>query len=262
MDGTDKKELNATVLAALEAPFAPELVRERVGHGGFKLKWVPARAVAQRLDQVLGIAGWDFYVHPVGESNTVAATLTIHFPDGRSATRMDFGYETGGSGESLKEASSDALRRAASLFGVARYLYMGEPAPRAALPPKSVNSVRETRYAPPNPVDGSVFDTRSEDAQILKAAMSFASSVGESNCPDHDVAWTLKPAGTSKIGKPYAAFYTCGAKDQNGWCKNKPSLKWLAANPIKEERRAEDLIDVPMDPPKFTSDEVGEELPF
>jgi len=261
MDGTDKKQTNAEVLAALEAPFAPELVRERVGHGGFKMKWVPARAVAQRLDQVLGVAGWDFYVHPVGDSNTVAATLTLHFPDGRSTTRMDFGYETGGSGESLKEASSDALRRAASLFGVARYLYMGESEPRGAFVPKGVAAVRETRYAKPAPADGSVFDPQSDDAKILKAAMDFVQNVDEGHCPDHGIAWTLKPAGTSKAGKPYAAFYTCGAKDANGWCRNKPSLKWLAQNPIKEEPR--DLFpEVNIDAPKPSASDLGEELPF
>jgi hypothetical protein len=266
-----EKKTNEEILAALEAPFPPEQVRERIGHGGTKLSWVPARLVAQRLDQVLGVAGWDLYVHPVGDSNTVAATLTLHFPDGRSTTRMDFGYETGGSGESLKEASSDALRRVASLFGVARALYAGDMprpqvsgyAPKPKL--KGVNAVRETRYQGSDPAS-SVFDPESDDAKILKAAMSFAQSVGESNCPDHDIPWSYKPAGTSRAGKPYAGFWSCKVRDENGWCQKKPSIKWIAEQPIPEAAPvpmvpADNLTDILPDLKPSASD-LGEELPF
>jgi len=244
-------EANKEVLAALEAPFTNEQVRERVGHGGTKLRWVPARVVAQRLDQVLGVGGWDLHVTRIAE-NTVHAQLSITLPDGTRATRGDYGYETGGSGEALKEASSDALRRVASLFGVARYLYQGENGPSAGAPrPQFKSLVTEQNQR------------KTDDEVILRAAMDFARSVGEGNCPDHDVAWTLKPSGVSKAGKPYAAFYTCGAKDANGWCRNKPSLKWLAENPIKEEVRVpQEFAEIKLDAPKPTAAELGEELPF
>lgn len=246
-------EANKEVLAALEAPFRDDEVRERVGHGGTKLRWVPARKVAQRLDQVLGIGGWDLHVTRIAE-NTVHAQLSITLPDGTRATRGDYGYETGGSGEALKEASSDALRRVASLFGVARYLYQGEAGPSAGAPrPPAVRNVIAEQNA-----------RKTDDEVILRAAMDFAKSIGEGSCPDHDVPWTLKPSGVSKAGKPYAAFYTCGAKDANGWCRNKPSMRWLAENPIKEQpaQVPQEFAEVKIDAPKPTSADLGEELPF
>lgn len=268
---------NEEVLKALSAPFPPELVRERQGHGNTKLRWVPARSVAERLDQALGVNGWDFAVEPVGETSTVVGILTVRFPDGTTARRQDFGYETGGSGESLKEAASDALRRCASLFGVARYLYQGtelaapvgmaDPRIAAAAarifdskPAQAAAKVKTDRYKGSDPEPKGEVATISEE-EALRGAMALA----DGECPTHRTPWVLKPAGVSKTGKEYAAFWSCGAKDGYGWCKNKPSLAWLGVNPpaAAEQqivKREDDLADLSF-PPTDTNIS-GDDIPF
>lgn len=43
-------------------------------------------------------------------------------------------------------------------------------------------------------------------------------------CGVHGTPMTLKPAGTSKMGRPYPAFWSCGQKNADGtYCKFKPS---------------------------------------
>ena len=213
------------VLAALSAPFPPEVIRHRRGVGGKDLTWVDARTVAERLDTVLGVNGWDFAVEPVGDTNTVVGILTVRFSDGTVARRQDFGYETGGSGESLKEAASDALRRCGSLFGVARSLYTGD---RGAT--VSIQAPQPTRVAPTPAPQG-------HDTVVLRAAMDM---FGADNCPEHNQPWTQKPAGVSKAtGKPYAPFWACSGKSDGQWCKRKPSLDWVAnqSAPIGEPER-------------------------
>ena len=228
---------HSEILAALSAPFPPEVIRHRVGAGGKDLTWVDARTVAARLDEVLGVNAWDFAVEPVGDTHTVVGILTCRFPDGSVARRQDFGYETGGSGESLKEAASDALRRCASLFGVARYLYGGErpAAGRVALPALKVMSLPQTAA----PVVG-------QDTVVLKAAMAM---FGNDNCPDHGQPWTKKPGGVSKAtGKPYQPFWACSGRTDGAFCKRKPSIDFINAQaaplgePVKTE---EDLSELP-----------------
>lgn len=228
---------HADILAALAAPFPPEVIRHRPGVGGRDLTWVDARTVAARLDEVLGIDAWDFACEPVRDSNTVVGMLTVRFPDGGVARRQDFGYETGGSGESLKEAASDALRRCASLFGVARYLYAGE---RASAPRISAPALKPA--AAPAPVAAPT----GHETVVLKAAQLFA----EGECPDHREPWQRKPGGVSKAtGKPYQPFWACSGRTDGQFCKRKPAIEWVnaqAAAPSGEPERAEvDLESLP-----------------
>jgi len=250
---------NQEVLAALAAPFPPELVRTRIGGGGAKLSWVPARSVSERLDNVIGLGNWDFHVSQLDNSNIVHGTLIVRLPDGTQATRSDFGYETGGSGESLKEAASDALRRCASLFGVARYLYQGEgsarpvaPRPAPARQPVAEDAAMRALFE----------DTATET--VVKSAIAFAQSVGDGTCQTHGTAWVLKKGGVSKAGKPYAAFWSCGAKDGSGWCRNKPSLKWLSEHPASAAEttvnEVEDLSYLATSPVDTAIS--GEDIPF
>jgi hypothetical protein len=253
------KANNEEILAALSEQFPEKLVRTRIGHGGTKLRWVPARSVSERLDQVLGVTGWDFSVNKVDEKNTVHAVLKIKLADGSFASREDFGYETGGSGESLKEAASDALRRCASLFGVARYLYQGET---GAFPAQNI--VGATGGLEAHVVRAP--DMLDQDFELAQKAMQFAKNVSDGECSRHRTAWVLKPGGTSKAGKPYAAFWSCGAKDDYGWCKDKPSLAWLAKNPAEaaaqQNQKQEEDLSYLNSKPAITSQDIGEDLPF
>lgn len=228
---------HSEILAALSAPFPPEVIRHRVGAGGKDLTWVDARTVAARLDEVLGINAWDFAVEPVGDTNTVVGILTCRFPDGSVARRQDFGYETGGSGESLKEAASDALRRCASLFGVARYLYGGDKPAAGRISAHALKPVSQPQAAVP---------AVGHDTVVLKAAMAM---FGNDNCPEHGQPWTLKPGGVSKAsGKPYQPFWACSGRTDGAFCKKKPSIDFINAQaaPLGEPVRAEeDLSELP-----------------
>lgn len=52
-------------------------------------------------------------------------------------------------------------------------------------------------------------------------------------CPKHDLAWTVKPAGVSKTGKPYSAFWKCAGRDDDGFCNRKPVKAWADAHPAE-----------------------------
>jgi Rad52/22 family double-strand break repair protein len=110
------------LFAALAAPFMPEEVRTRP-QGVRQLQYITARTVMNRLDDVLGPAGWwDEYV-PL--ENSVICRLTIRLPDGTTLTKSDAGGYAGmaDSGDDEKSGFSDAFKRAAVKFGIGRYLY-------------------------------------------------------------------------------------------------------------------------------------------
>ena len=76
-----------------------------------------------RLDVVLGPENWwDEYLP--GEKS-VLCKLTLKMPDGTTVTKADAGGYAGmaDQGDDDKSGFSDAFKRAAAKFGVARYLY-------------------------------------------------------------------------------------------------------------------------------------------
>lgn len=220
----------AEIMAALAAPFDADQVRQRTGRGGISLSWVDARTVSERLNTVLGVGGWDWHIERQSDG-VVLGTLTVRV-DGQTVVRQDYGYMTGGSGEDLKEAASDCLRRCASLYGVAAYLYQHGAAHEAPVPAPRVAVVAPTRHAEATPVDTVYLQT----AQRLFGEVEAQTAKG-GVCPDHGQAWTLKPAGISKAtGKPYKPFYSCTSKSDGQWCRNRPDStpigrEWLAAHP-------------------------------
>jgi hypothetical protein len=110
------------LFAALAAPFLNEEVRSRP-QGGRQIPYVTARTVMNRLDEVLGPANWwDEYLP---QEHSVICRLTIRLPDGTTLTKSDAGGYAGmsDSGDDDKSGFSDAFKRAAVKFGVARYLY-------------------------------------------------------------------------------------------------------------------------------------------
>jgi hypothetical protein len=110
------------LFAALAAPFESSELKLR-SQSGRQLHYITARTVMNRLDSVLGPENWwDRYVP--GE-NSVLCELTIRLPDGSTLTKSDAGGYAGlaDSGDDDKSGYSDAFKRAAVKFGVARYLY-------------------------------------------------------------------------------------------------------------------------------------------
>jgi hypothetical protein len=114
-------------MQALAAPFAPEAVRFKpavvTGNRALALAYVDARVIQDRLDNVLGVAGWqdDYECLPDG---SVVCRLRLRLGD-TWITKVDVGgpSEQPDGGDRLKAAFSDALKRAAVKFGVGRYLY-------------------------------------------------------------------------------------------------------------------------------------------
>src|SRR5579884_4000770 len=112
---------------ALAAPFDPREVRFKPavvsGNRALALAYVDARVIQDRLDEVLGVAGWQdsYRVLPDG---SVMCRLRLKIGDSW-ITKTDVGgqSEQPDGGDRTKAAFSDALKRAAVKFGLGRYLY-------------------------------------------------------------------------------------------------------------------------------------------
>jgi hypothetical protein len=116
-----------TITQALSAPFdlkevkfKPQVVQ---GNRALALAYVDARVIQDRLDDVLGVEGWqdEYEVLP---DNSVVCRLRLKI-GGEWVTKMDVGgqSEQPDGGDRMKAAFSDALKRAAVKFGIGRYLY-------------------------------------------------------------------------------------------------------------------------------------------
>ena len=93
------------------------------GNRALALGYLDARAIQDRLDDVLGVTGWqdEYECLPDG---SVVCRLRLRM-GGEWITKVDVGgpSEQPDGGDRLKAAFSDALKRAAVKFGIGRYLY-------------------------------------------------------------------------------------------------------------------------------------------
>lgn len=117
----------ADLAAALAAPFPPNEVQWKAqsvkGSRALAVAYIDARAVMDRLDAVVGPAGWQdaFTLLPDGN---VVCRLALHL-EGEWVPKEDVGGESDqqDEGDKRKASFSDALKRAAVKWGVGRYLY-------------------------------------------------------------------------------------------------------------------------------------------
>ena len=226
--------MSKEIAAALAAPFTGQDLKTRPGRGGMTFTYADARAVAQRLDDVLGLTGWQFEVKVADAATKVVHGTLYAVIDGVTTVRQDFGYPNSAQDdEPYKSAASDALRRCAAQIGVGRSLYTSGGQTPLSVAPRAV-SVDSVKAPQAEGVDPKV---------ALAAAMLFA----EGECPDHRTPWQYKPAGVSKAGKAYSAFYACSGKSDGQYCKRKPSIAWVNAQqqpsgePERHEEKLEDL---------------------
>src|SRR3954464_8128792 len=105
---------------AAEVKFKPQVVQ---GNRALALAYVDARVIQDRLDDVLGVEGWQEEYEVLPDSS-VLCRLRLKI-GGEWVTKMDVGgpSEQPDGGDRMKAAFSDALKRAAVKFGVGRYLY-------------------------------------------------------------------------------------------------------------------------------------------
>jgi hypothetical protein len=115
------------IMKALAAPFDPAHVRFKPavvsGNRALALAYVDARVIQDRLDEVLGVTGWqDDY--QILDDGSVVCRLRLRL-GGEWITKVDVGgpSEQPDGGDRLKAAFSDALKRASVKFGIGRYLY-------------------------------------------------------------------------------------------------------------------------------------------
>ena len=102
---------------ALKRPF--KNVKWRKGYkNGKDLVYIDARDVMERLDSVFGIDGWQTKYEYLG--GRMICNLSVQFND-TWITKSDGADDS--SIEGAKGGISDALKRAAVLLGIGRYLY-------------------------------------------------------------------------------------------------------------------------------------------
>ena len=238
------------IAQALAAPFAEKDLKHRPGRGGMTFTYADARAVAQRLDDVLGLTGWQFEVKVAEPARSVVHGTLVLVIDGKMTTRQDFGYPNSSQDdEPLKSAASDALRRCAAQIGVGRSLYSPEKGQGGV---KIVGTAPAPVLRAPEALSVDSTGGLTEDAILqARAAMVFAEQVGGSTC-SHGESWSLKPGGVSKgTGKPYNPFWAASHKAPDGsWCKDKPAREWIAAQSAAPAA------------PRMVPEESLEELPF
>lgn len=113
------------ILEQLKAPFNPDAVKKRYANMATKsgkiLHYVDARTVMQRLDEVVGIDGWQTTLTVQCEKTLCQLSLKIN---NKWLVKTDGAGDTKIAAE--KGGVSDAFKRAAVLFGVGRYLYEGK----------------------------------------------------------------------------------------------------------------------------------------
>lgn len=101
-----------------------------------------------------------------------------------------------------------------------------DPAARAAVPDRvpTVPAGSAAGAVPPAPAAPSLTPDRQ--------AAHVAAVLGQ--CPDHQIAWTVRPAGISKAGKSYQSFWRCDQLTDGTYCAKRPVKAWADRHPIQE----------------------------
>lgn len=203
---------------------------------GKQLAYVDARYVMDVLDETVGAWNWasSFESLPDG---AVRCTITVFVNNGTpipfAVSKTDVGKAS--NIEPEKGAHSDAFKRAAVHFGIARDLYderisEGVAAavaaalpmtPTAMVPPTYAATAAAGMAAPTLAAQTAPVNTAAPQpmfdpmtGQPLAAAPVAAAPGGVWVCPIHGTS-RIQPAGISKKGVPYAAFWTCTERGCN-----------------------------------------------
>lgn len=125
-----KFKTDEEIIAALKEPFHPDDIEWRISfadaNGAGKefasvVCYIDARAVQSRLDDVCGVGGWWNQPPQYGGDKAVNQGITIRLPEAGEVTKWDGAEQT--DIEAVKGGLSNAMKRAAVLWGIGRYLY-------------------------------------------------------------------------------------------------------------------------------------------
>ncbi|MCZ2344213.1 MAG: hypothetical protein LC104_20820 [Bacteroidales bacterium] len=201
-------------------PFPPKDVKWKPqavkGNRALAIAYLDARAIQDRLDEVVGVEGWqdEYQLLPDG---SVVCKLQLLL-NGHWVSKTDVGSpsEQPDNGDRMKAAFSDALKRAAVKFGIGRYLYRipaqwvdYDPVKKQLLQtPKlptlqpehqdaSTQSIRPTNSLP---VDGT---------ELLRRLNDFdARLTAQNRCAPGEVLREVMAAGTAAGYDPEIATWT------------------------------------------------------
>ena len=212
--------LTKEMLAELAKPFPASAVSwkpQKVdGDRALAVAYIDARDVAQRLDEVCS-GDWGFTWEPVpGGGKAVRGTLRIG-----DTVREDVGEAGEGDfGDTWKAAVSDALKRAAVQYGVARYLYR-LPAVWVAYDPQR----RRLKEIPPLPAWARPEGDTSEP--VVAEGEPQAESKEAGGQPEG------KPEGWCELHQVQMRQYSKDGRtwwshrlDDGTWCKGQPAGDW------------------------------------
>jgi hypothetical protein len=179
----------------LSAGFDPKEVHQRKGQNGMTFDYIDDETVMDRLDDAVGLGrhSWSF---TVVTDTCVRGRVDIVWPDGSASFYEDFGYANNQSGDTLKEAVTDSIRRIGRFVGVARDLYRKHDAGSQSQRPSQPAYSAPQRSAPtrPAPMRPSVVDEVPEEPEDLFPPIGNpANAVAPSHCPIHDVPWAGGP---------------------------------------------------------------------
>lgn len=114
-----------TLSEQLKNPFEPKFIKWRIGQmsrdetKGTAFAYLDAREVYKRLDDVCGAGGWQTKFSEIKDG--FICELSIRMPNGTWVTKSDAADQT--DMEAVKGGASSALKRAAAVWGIGRYLY-------------------------------------------------------------------------------------------------------------------------------------------
>jgi hypothetical protein len=118
--------------ALLEKPFEPSQIKQRQGNFGHILDYVEGHVVTSRLNDAFD-GNWSFELVKYRVLKDTDEVLVLGKLTAEGVTKMAFGSKQiernkdtkaiTSLGDDLKAASTDALKKAASLLGVGLYLY-------------------------------------------------------------------------------------------------------------------------------------------
>jgi hypothetical protein len=211
---------------ALSAPFDPREVRFKpaivTGNRALALAYVDARVIQDRLDDVLGVTGWQDEYECLPDGSVICR---LHIRLGEEwITKVDVGgqSEQPDEGDRRKAAFSDALKRAAVKFGIGRYLYrlpsqwcdydpqkkhflrtptlpsVAQPAIKGRTPQPPAKSAPSPRAAPKPPANGEELQRRLHDHDARLARKGVCS---EGELVKHVVAAGVKAGYEADLAK-------------------------------------------------------------
>jgi hypothetical protein len=158
----------------LTQPFPRSAIKQRQAGGGRMLDYIEGHAVIHRLNDATDNC-WDMEVKDIsskeiGQNTLMIARVALHIPGlgTREGLGVQMVHERGGE-DLVKGCITDALKKAATLFGVGLELY-GPDYEAGDVAPVSQSGRAQPRDSAPPPVRAPVAPLRQEPAQTGRIA--------------------------------------------------------------------------------------------